>query len=68
LQVAQRPGRAGWFQTLFRLFGRGKRQEAASIVAVVNATEPFGYRTARLQVTGTMRTERTAAFIAHEEL
>jgi len=67
LQVAQRPGRAGWLQTLSHLLGRGKRQEAASIVAVVNATEPFGHRTARLQVSGKMRRERTA-FIVHEEL
>jgi hypothetical protein len=51
---------------VFHLLGRGKRQEAASIVAAVNATEPFGHRKTR-RLAGKMRTERSA-FIAHEEL
>ena len=66
LQVARRPGRAGWLRTVFHLFGRAERQEAASIVAAVNATEPFGHRKTR-RLAGKMRTERSA-YIAHEEL
>ncbi len=35
--------RAGWLRSLYNLFGLGKRQEAASILAAVNAATPVGH-------------------------
>ena len=35
--------RAGWLRSLFNLFGLGKQQEAASILAAVRAAEPVGH-------------------------
>ena len=34
--------RAGWLRSLYNLFGLGKQQEAASILAAVNAATPVG--------------------------
>ena len=34
--------RAGWLRSLFNLFGLGKQQEAASILAAVRAAKPVG--------------------------
>ena len=35
--------RSGWLRSLFNLFGLGKQQEAASILAAVRAAEPVGH-------------------------
>ena len=34
--------RSGWLRSLYGLFGLGKQQEAASILAAVRAAEPVG--------------------------
>ena len=48
--------RAGWLRSLFDLFGVGKQQEAASILAAVRATEPVGQ--SRADRAGTRRWTR----------
>ncbi len=57
--------RAGWLRSLFNLFGLGKQQEAASILAAVRAAEPVG-RT-RADRAGTRRWT-TRGSIEHEDL
>jgi hypothetical protein len=57
--------RAGWLRSLFNLFGLGKQQEAASILAAVRAAKPVG-RT-RADRAGTRRWT-TRGSIEHEDL
>ena len=47
LQDSRRRGRSGWIRSFQDLLGRRKRQDASSIVSVVNATEPVGHSGAR---------------------
>jgi hypothetical protein len=55
---------SGWLQKLYSLLGRGKREEASAIVAVVNATKPVGLRNTKRA--SSIRRQQTA-FIVHEE-
>ncbi len=48
--------RAGWLRSLYNLFGLGKRQEMASILAAVNAATPVGHT--RADRAGTRRWTR----------
>ena len=57
--------RAGWLRSLYNLFGFGKRQEAASILAAVNAATPVGHT--RATRAGTMRRQARGS-IEHEDL
>ena len=57
--------RAGWLRSLYDLFGLGKRQEAALILAAVNAATPVG--NTRATRAGTMRREARGS-IEHEDL
>ena len=57
--------RAGWLRSLFNLFGLGKQQEAASIVAAVRAAEPVGHT--RADRAGLKRWQ-TRGYIEHEDL
>jgi hypothetical protein len=49
LQDSRRRGRYGWIRSFQDLLGRRKQrlQDASSILAVVNATEPVGHSGAR---------------------
>jgi hypothetical protein len=57
--------RAGWLRSLYNLFGLGKRQEAASILAVVNAATPVGHTHAKRAGT---RLLQARGSIEHEDL
>jgi len=57
--------RAGWLRSLFNLFGLGKQQEAASILAAVRAAEPVGHT--RADRAGIKRWQ-TRGSIEHEDL
>ena len=57
--------RSGWLRNLYNLFGFGKQQEAASILAAVRAAKPVG-RT-RADRAGTRRWT-TRGSIEHEDL
>jgi hypothetical protein len=57
--------RSGWLRSLYNLFGFGKQQEAASILAAVRAAKPVG-RT-RADRAGTSRWT-TRGSIEHEDL
>ena len=57
--------RSGWLRSLFDLFGLGKQQEAASILAAVRAAEPVGHT--RADRTGIKRWQ-TRGSIEHEDL
>ena len=57
--------RSGWLRSLYNLFGFGKQQEAASILAAVRAAKPVG-RT-RADRAGTKRWA-TRGSIEHEDL
>jgi hypothetical protein len=57
--------RAGWLRSLFNLFGLGKQQEAASILAAVRAAEPVGHT--RADRTGIKRWQ-TRGSIEREDL
>jgi hypothetical protein len=57
--------RAGWLRSLYDLFGFGKGQEAASILAAVNAATPVGHT--RATRAGTMRRQARGS-IEHEDL
>ena len=57
--------RAGWLRSLFDLFGVGKQQEAASILAAVRAVEPVGHT--RADRAGLKRWQ-TRGSIEHEDL
>ena len=57
--------RSGWLRSLFNLFGLGKQQEAASILAAVRAAEPVGHT--RANRTGLKRSQ-TRGSIEHEDL
>jgi hypothetical protein len=48
--------RSGWLRSLYNLFGVGKQQEAASILAAVNAAKPVGHT--RADRAGTSRWTR----------
>ena len=58
--------RAGWLRSLYHLFGFGKQQEAASILATVNAATPVGHT--RATRAGTMRWQALLGSIEHEDL
>ena len=55
--------RAGWLRSIFDLFGLGKQQEAASILAAVRAAKPVGHTRDRA---GTKRWQ-TRGSIEHED-
>ncbi len=57
--------RSGWLRSLFNLFGLGKQQEAASILAAVRAAEPVGH--IRVDRTGIKRSQ-TRGLIEREDL
>jgi hypothetical protein len=56
--------RAGWLRSLFNLFGLGKQQEAASILAAVRAAEPVGHTRDRAG----LKRWQTRGSIEHEDL
>jgi hypothetical protein len=56
--------RSGWLRSLFNLFGLGKQQEAASILAAHRAAEPFGHTRDRAGI----RRWQTRGSIEHEDL
>jgi hypothetical protein len=59
--------RSGWLRSLFHLFGFGKQQEAASILAAVRAAEPV--RHTRADRAGTnLKRWQTRGSIEHEDL
>ena len=55
--------RSGWLRSLYSLFGFGKQQEAASILAAVRAAKPVGHTRDRA---GTKRWQ-TRGSIEHED-
>jgi hypothetical protein len=57
--------RAGWLRSIFDLFGLGKQQEAASILAAVRAAEPVGHTRAHRAV---IKRWQTRGSIEHEDL
>ncbi len=57
--------RSGWLRSLFDLFGLGKQQEAASILAAVRAAEPVGHTRADRAV---LKRWQTRGSIEHEDL
>ena len=61
--------RAGWLRSLFNLFGLGKQQEAASILAAVRAAnaKPVGPTRTRVDRAGTKRWQARGS-IEHEDL
>ena len=57
--------RSGWLRSLYNLFGFGKQQEAASILAAVGAAAPVGHTCA--DKAGIKRWQ-TRGSIEHEDL
>jgi hypothetical protein len=57
--------RSGWLRSLYNLFGFGKQQQEASILAAVRAAEPV--RRTRADRAGTRRWT-THGSIEHEDL
>ena len=59
--------RSGWLRSLYNLFGVGKQQEAASILAAVRAAEPVGHTRMPVDRAGT-KLLQTRGSIEHEDL
>ncbi len=62
-----KPRSGAWLRSLYNLFGLGKQQEAASILAAVRAATPVGQTATRVDRAGIKRWQ-TRPYIEHEDL